>query len=232
MQRATRNAPRSIQLTVAGVAAATALLSTGQAHAQERPTRAMIGAYGGYLFGTSAEGQSTQVVDGNTQYLTSKASIESAPSYGATLDLAVRRGAFAEISYSRSATELNLRLSDGSQYKYDLLQQHIQIGGLLEFKTPSATWFRPIFGGTIGATIFSADNNGFDYSEGNLSLIFEGGANIYLARFLGVRLRARGMGTFLTDDSALLCVGGACAYAYSGTVMLQAELGAGVFLAF
>jgi len=233
MNRSTPTALTSIQLTLAALAAATpVLLTSGHAQAQSFDARGMVGAYGGYLFGTSAEGSSDQVVDGNTQHLTSKASIDSAPSYGATIDLAVRRGAFAEISYSRSQTELQLSLSDGTRYKYDLLQQHIQIGGLLEFKTPSASWFRPIFGGTIGATIFSADNNGFDYSEGNLSLIFEGGANIYLARFLGIRLKARGMGTFLTDDSALLCVGGACAYAYSGTVMLQAELGAGVFLAF
>jgi len=221
----------SMKLVATGLATATSvLLTSGVARADD--ARAMVGAYAGYLFGANAEGKSQTVVDGNTEYLTSKASISSAPSYGAVIDLAVRRGAYAEVSYSRSATDVSLRLSDGTQYKYDLLQQHVQIGGLLEFKTPAADWFRPIFGGTIGATIFSADNNGFDYSEGALSLIFEGGANIYLARFLGIRLRARGLGTFLTDDSALLCVGGACAYAYTGTVMLQAELAAAAFLAF
>ena len=207
MKRATRNARGSIKHWAAGtLAAAGTLFASGTAHAQD--SRAELGVYGGYLFGTTAEGESVQPDVDSSQYVTSKASISSAPSYGATLDLAVRRGAFAEISYSRSPSDLSLRVSnDPNTYKYDLLQQHIQIGGLLEFKTPNASWFRPIFGGTIGTTIFSADNNGFDYSEGNLSLIFEAGANIYLARFLGVRLKARGMGTFLTDDSALLCEG-------------------------
>jgi len=233
MKRAKRNAMGSMKLGATSVAAATGLLlTTGSAHAQDRDARATVGAYAGYLFGSTVEGKSEQPEDGGTEYTTSKATIASAPSYGAVIDLAVRRGAYAEFSYSRSATDVSLRLSDGTQYKYDLLQQHVQIGGLLEFKTPSATWFRPIFGGTIGASIFSADNNGFNYSEGALSLIFEGGANLYFTRFLGVRLRARGLGTFITDNSALLCISGTCAYAYTGTVMLQAELGAGAFLAF
>jgi hypothetical protein len=232
MKRAKRDAQGSIKLISAGVAAAASvLLTSAPAHAED--ARAMIGAYAGYLFGATAEGESDTIVNGTPQHITSKASIEGAPSYGAVIDLAVRRGAYAELSYSRSQSEVTLRFSDGSQpYKYDLLQQHVQIGGMLEFKTPKNDWFRPIFGGTVGTTIFSADNNGFDYSEGALSVIFEGGVNLHLTRILGVRLRARGLGTFLTDDSALLCVGGACAYAYTGTVMLQAELGAGVFLAF
>ncbi|HWP06716.1 MAG TPA: outer membrane beta-barrel protein [Polyangiaceae bacterium] len=232
MKRATRNARGSIKLWAAGtLAAAGTLFASGTAHAQD--SRAELGVYGGYLFGTTAEGESVQPDVDSSQYVTSKASISSAPSYGATLDLAVRRGAFAEISYSRSPSDLSLRVSnDPNTYKYDLLQQHIQIGGLLEFKAPGAPWFRPLFGGTIGATIFSADDKNFSYSEGALSVIFEGGAKLVLSRFFGVRLRARLLGTFLNDESALLCVGGSCAYAYSGTVMLQGELGGGLYVAF
>lgn len=228
MKRAT---PNSMGLCAAGaLAAAGTLLASGTAHAQD--SRAELGVYGGYLFGTTAEGESLQP-GADAQYVTSKATIGSAPSYGATLDLAVRRGAYAEFSYSRSASDLSLRVSnDANTYKYDLLQQHIQLGGLLEFKAPGANWFRPVFGGTIGATIFSADDQGFSYSEGALSLIFEGGAKLVLSRFFGIRLRARLLGTFLNDESALLCVGGSCAYAYSGTVMLQGELGAGAYVAF
>jgi len=195
-------------LATGTLVAAGALFASGTAHAQD--TRAELGVYGGYLFGTTAEGKSEQPLDDTTQYPTSKASIAGAPSYGATLDLAVRRYAFAEFSYSRSPSNLALKVSnDSNNYKYDLLQQHIQIGGLLEWKMANAPWFRPVFGGTIGATIFSADSNGFSYSEGALSIIFEGGAKIVLSRFFGLRARARLLGTFLNDESALLCVGGA-----------------------
>lgn len=221
-----------MRLWAAGALAATSALSVS-ATASAQDSRAELGVYGGYLFGTTAEGESLQPTPDTTQYVTSKASISGAPSYGATLDIAVRRGAYAEFSYSRSPSDLSLRISnDPNTYKYDLLQQHIQLGGLLEFKAPGAPWFRPIFAGTIGATIFSADDKNFSYSEGALSVIFEGGAKLVLSRFFGIRLRARLLGTFLNDQSALLCVGGSCAYAYSGTVMLQGELGGGAYVAF
>jgi hypothetical protein len=214
-----------------GLALSGALFFTGTpASAQERPTRAEIGAYGGYLFGNSIEGKASATE--YTPALTSRASIASAASYGATLDVAVRRGAFAEISYTRSPTDLSLRISDGSQYRYDLLVQYLQIGGLLEFRVPGADWLRPTFGGTIGAAIYSADDNGFKYEEGALAMIFEGGAKIRLTRFLGLRARARLLGTFITDQSALFCAGNSCAYAYSGSVLIQGELGGGVYVAF
>src|SRR5690242_559153 len=111
MKRATRNTRGSTRLLAAGtLAAAGTLFASGTARAQD--SRAELGVYGGYLFGTTAEGESIQPDPNSTQYVTSKASIASAPSYGATLDLAVRRGAFAEISYSRSPSDLSLRVSN------------------------------------------------------------------------------------------------------------------------
>jgi hypothetical protein len=215
------NAARSSSVSVAIGAA---LLLVGVS-ARAADSRAEVGAYGGYTVGGSAEGESA--------LLQSDVSIESAPSYGAFLDVAVRRGAFAELSYSRQDTELSVRVSDGTQARYDLLVQTAQIGGLLEFRAPGADWFRPVFGGTIGATIFSADDEGFSYEEWRLSLIFEGGAKIQLVKNLGLRFRARLLTTFLADDSAMLCVSSAgCAFAYSGVPVFQGEFGGGAYLAF
>lgn len=223
---------------VRAVVASTALgvvtaLGSGTALAQERPKRVELGVYGGYLFGNTIEGRA-EATPGqpDVPVLTSKASIGSAAAYGATIDLLVRRGAFAEISYTRQATDLSLRISDGSQYRYDLLVQYLQIGGLLEFRTPGADWLRPIFGGTIGAAIYSADDAGFKYEEGALAMIFEGGVKIRLAPFLGLRVRGRLLGTFITDQSALLCAGGGCAFAYSGSVLVQGEVGGGAYVTF
>jgi hypothetical protein len=198
------------------------LLVSGTAKAEDQLE---LGAYGGYLFGGSAEAESDT--------LTSKATIEGSPSFGATIDKSVRRGAFAEFSYTRQATELSLRQSDGASYRYDLVSQYFQLGGLLEFRTSSLDWFRPTFGGTLGATVFTANDTLASYEEWRFSFAFEGGAKIRLASFLGLRFRARGFATFLTDDSALFCVTGAgCAFAYSGTALLQGEVAAGAYLAF
>lgn len=183
-----------------------------------------LGAYGGYLFGGSVNGESPVVK--------STASIESAPSYGGFVDVKVRQGAFAELSYSRQQTELSLRQSDGFRYQYDLLVQYFQIGGLMEFQTPTVDWFRPTFGGTIGATVFTANDALASYEEWRLSLIFEIGAKIRLTDFLGLRVRGRGFGTFLTDESAIFCISGACAIAATGTLLLQGEVGGGAYLSF
>jgi hypothetical protein len=200
------------------------LLVAGSAEAQNQ-SRFELGAYGGYLFGGTAEGES-----GVSR---AKATIESAPSYGGIIDIAVRRGAFAELSYSRQPTELSLRLSDGTNYRYDLLVQYFQIGGLLEFNTPAVDWLRPTFGGTIGATVFTANDDRASYEEWRASIILEGGAKIRLTEHFGLRLRARGFATLLTDDSALFCASGAgCAYAFTGTAVLQGEVGGGAYLAF
>jgi hypothetical protein len=205
------------------LAAGTAALSiTASAAADERFA---VGAFGGYLFGTSIEGTSAT--------LTSRASIENAPSYGAIADVAIRRNAFVELSYTRAPTELSLRQSDGFDAKYDLLVQYLQLGGLLVYPAPGAKWLRPIFGGTLGASIYSADSNGFSYTEWRFSLMFEGGVEIQPIDHFGIRLQARLGATFLTDNSALFCASGAgCALAYSGTAILQPELAAGAYLAF
>jgi hypothetical protein len=221
---------RPLRLALTAVAAS-AFVFFSSPHAEAQDKRVELGVYGGYLFGTSAEGTS-YAYDGQPAGITSKATIDSSASYGGVLDILVRRGAYAEISYTRQSTGLDLRQSDGTHANYDLTVQYLQIGGLLEFRTPSVDWLRPTFGGTIGATIYSADDQGFKYTEGHLSLIFEGGAKIRISDHFGLRARARLFGTFLTDDSALLCVAGACAFAYTGTVMIQGELGGGAYVAF
>ena len=198
------------------------LLTSGSALAEDRYE---IGGYGGYLWGGTAHAESP------TERIT--ATIESAPSYGAMVDVAVRRGAWAELSYTRQPTKLSLRSSDGTNYSYEMLAQYFQIGGLLEYTTPSAEWLRPVFGGTLGATAFTANDDRASYEEWRFSFLLEAGAKIRLTHFLGLRLRGRGIVNFLTDNSALFCTSGrGCAYAFTGTAMLQGEVGIGGYLSF
>jgi len=218
-----RMSPR-VRVTLAGAIGAGMLFAAANASAQERQSRFQIGGYGGYLFGSS--------LDATVNGLRREAALSGNPSYGGFLNVAVRTNAFAELSYTRSPTELALREYNGPSYRYDVLIQYFQLGGTLEFPLPKARWFRPVFGGTLGATVFSADEDGFSYDEWRFSLMFEGGVKIQPHDRFGIRLRARAGGTFFTDGSALFCVGGACAVAYSGTALIQAELGAGAYLAF
>jgi hypothetical protein len=189
------------------------------------PNRFEIGAYAGYLFGSSA--------DGHNETGTSSASLEGAPSYGGIVGFRVQPNAFVELSYWRQQTELSLRQSTAEPYRYDLLLQYFQIGGLLEFPLPTVPWLLPTFGGTLGATVFTASDDQRSYDEVRFSVIFEGGTKIRLTKFLGLRLRARAFLTFLVDEGSLFCAGGlGCAYAYSGSALLQGELGGGAYVSF
>ena len=214
-----------------GFLVATGILALAtEASAQDK--RFEIGAFGGYMFGGTAEGKAESL----GEPLTSRAEIGDAASYGAVADVAIRSGSWVELSYTRQATTLSLRQSsveETTTTNYDLLVQYAHIGGLLEFQSGSLEWFRPIFGGTIGATIYSANDKGFDYEEWRLSLAFEGGAKIRLTNFLGLRFQGRVLATFLADDSAMFCASGAgCAFAYTGTAVVQGEVTGGAYLAF
>lgn len=215
-----------MQVRSRGLAAAVGVVAlAASAEARAGDARVEIMAYGGYQFGGSAEGSESLV--------TRRASILSSPSYGAALDLKLHGGAFGELSWSRQDTTLVLRRSDGQSERYDLAVDYFQLGGLLEFHLPGNEWLFPVFGGTVGATWYDASGPEYDYDEWRLSLIFEGGLKVRIVQALGVRLRARLLTTFLTDESALFCgseVG--CTLAYSGTAVFQGEVGAGVYLAF
>jgi len=229
-----RALPRRI---TAGALAAT-LLSVGlSAPAQDRgrsqPKRAKLelGAYGGYSVGGSAEAQST---------LNSvRADIQSSPSYGFTLDLGLRPGMFLEASYSRQDTEVDLVSNsigyESTRVRHDFLVQFIQIGGLMEFRVPNVEWLRPTFGGTLGATVFSASEteSGYSYEEWRPSILLEGGAKILLGNHLGIRLRARLLSTLITEDSAMFCgtISG-CTLLVAGQGVFQGEFGAGAYVAF
>lgn len=203
-------------------------LFTSAAGSAAREPRFEIGAYGGYLIGGTAEGQSS------TDAIT--ASIENAASYGATLDFALRPGAFAELSYSRQVTQVDVRTRIGTfdnQARYDLTAQYLQIGGLTEFRIRRAEWFRPTIGGTIGATVFTSDQEGYNYEEWRPSLLLEGGAKLRFGDHLGVRLRARLLTTLITSNSALFCgTTHGCSMTVAGTAVYQGEFGAGAYVTF
>jgi hypothetical protein len=231
---------RALPRRITAGALAACLLSVGlSAPAQDRGrqpahkqrARLELGAYGGYSMGGSAEAVST---------LNSvRADIQSAPSYGATLDLGLRPGMYLEASYSRQDTEIELVSSaigyESTRARYDFLVQYIQLGGLMEFRVPNVEWLRPTFGGTLGATVYSAsqEESGYAYEEWRPSILLEAGAKILIGNHLGIRLRARLLSTLITEDSAMFCgnISG-CTLLVAGQGVFQGEFGAGAYVAF
>jgi hypothetical protein len=203
----------------------------GRQPAHKQRARLELGAYGGYAVGGSAEGVST---------LNSvRADIQSSPSYGATLDLGLRPGMFVEASYSRQDTEIELTSSSvgfpANRARYDFLVQFLQIGGLMEFRVPNVEWLRPTFGGTLGATVYSASDeaSGYKYEEWRASILLEAGAKLRIGDHLGIRLRAKLLSTLLPEDSAMFCgnISG-CTLLVAGQGVFQGDFSAGAYVAF
>jgi len=196
-------------------------LTSLNASAQDR---LQLGAYAGAMIGGTVTGESP--------VLTRQVSIADSASYGGTLDIGVRPGAFAELSYTRQASEAQITQSDNTSFRHDLVVEYAQIGGTLDYPL-AIEWIRPVFGATLGATRFSAEDQGIQYDDWHFSFLVEGGAKFQILRVLGIRLRARLLTTFLTDEAALFCAGAVgCAYAWSGTPLFQGEFAAGAYLSF
>jgi len=195
--------------------------SYSNASAQDR---LQLGAYVGAMLGGTVTGESP--------LLTRQASIADSMSYGGTIDIGVRQGAFAELSYTRQPTEVQITQSDGISLRHDLVVEYAQIGGILDYPL-AIEWIRPVFGATLGATRYSAEDQGIQYDDWHFSFLVEGGVKFQIIRNLGIRLRARLLTTFLTDEAALFCYGAAgCAYAWSGTPLFQGEFAGGAYLSF
>jgi Outer membrane protein beta-barrel domain len=207
----------------AAASALVVLLLAGTTSAKE--PRVEVAGYAGYTIGGSAEGQYNCDVR--------RGEIQEAPSYGAMVDVAVRPGAFVELSYSQQDTDLVVQSGAYGRQDFSLQVHYLQLGGLLEFRVPKADWFRPIFGLTAGATVFDANDGTNSQTEWRFSAVLEGGAKFRIIDQLGVRLRARMLTTFLPEQSALFCgTGTGCALAYQGTAVIQGDFGAGIYVAF
>jgi hypothetical protein len=206
-----------------GFILASACSLSPSAEAEEKAVQ--VGAYGGYQFGGSVSaGGATERVS---------LDIQDAPSAGATLDIRVRPGAYAELAYSYQDTDVTLRSPSAGSEQYALTIQHFTIGGVFQYKLAGSEWIRPIFGGTVGAARYGASEEGYSFEKWYVSLLFEGGLAFRIIDNLGLRFRGRLLTTFLTSDSALFCgtqVG--CSVAFSGVGLFQGDVSGGAYLAF
>jgi hypothetical protein len=94
---------------------------------------------------------------------------------------------------------------------------------------------RPYLAAEIGAAHLSPDGSGYD-SDTVFAFSLGGGAQVYPARRVGLRLEGRVLGAVIDSDSALFCrsgpSGSACAFRANGDVLWQWEVSAGVTVRF
>ncbi len=178
--------------------------------------QAELGPFGGYRFGGSLS-------DGaNTSH-----DIGSAVSYGAVVDLDLRRDLGVEILWSHQGSELPLEdvLEPGP---FTVSVDHWMVGPWKAFGRPAAR-LRPFASFLLGLSQFSTD-----IAEGESRARFALGNGVGVKFFpqprVGLRLEGRGFFTFTDGGTNLFCSSAlnACPLQFKSDLMFQGEVAATV----
>lgn len=154
--------------------------------------------------------------------------LDSGSVFGVALNLQQTGDAYYELSYNRQSGGVE----DTSQF--DMNVEYLHIGGYVQFADPEAR-FNPYFLLTVGATRFSPDRREFD-DVIEPSLAIGGGVKVRFTKNFGLRLEARGYGTFVDSDSDLFCISTppslTCEVSVQGDTLIQGQALVGVTLGF
>ena len=193
-----------------------ALLAAGVVPAAAQ--RVEVSPFGGYRFGASLVGISgAYTVDD-----------DGGVSFGATLNVVVGEpvdGIRFEALFSREQGRVRVRTSPFEPYFYTPIEvDHMMIGGLQELDGGAA---RPFIGGLVGISRFASP----DDTELRFTVGLTAGGKFFVTRHFGLRVDARGYLTIASLGGAGVCAGG-CYFAFNVVPAFQADLTAGLIVAF
>ena len=151
--------------------------------------------------------------------------LDETRSYGLLLSLKQDPDVSYDFLFSRQNTQLQPDSPTGSTESLRL--DYYQIGGTVFYEYDK---LHPFVTGGLGATHISPANDAFS-SETKFSLSLGGGLKVPLTQHLGLRFEARGYGTVVGSNGAILCSGG-CVVKFNGSLFMQFEASAGLSVAF
>jgi len=208
----------AVQRTSQRARASLLLLLVSALAAAAAPAQSVqLAPFAGYQFGGSFR---SDVVEG-------RFSLKSALDYGGTIDLAISKGWRVELLYSRQETEIDAPPVFGSGF--DLTVERYMVG-VVEEKTPEAR--TRFFGAALaGVTRFVPGLSGFD-RDSRFTLGIALGFKTFMSDNLGLRFEGRGYYTFVEAEGGAWCAAGTCLFAFGGSGLWQADVSAGLILAF
>jgi hypothetical protein len=177
-----------------------------------------ITPFAGYQFG------------GNVSARDADLSIKDSTAFGLTVDIYVRPNIYLELTYIHQDTDVDINdYLTVKRFMLDTVVQYFQIGGLIETQSGS---LRPFGIFTAGATLFNPKEAGIS-SAWRLSFTIGGGAKIFFSEHLGIRLQGQLLFPYITGGGGFFCgLPGGCYITLEGNLMVQANVTAGVILAF
>ena len=178
-----------------------------------------ISPFSGYRFGASVSTvPSGPVVDD-----------DGGPSFGAIVDVifgSPADGLKVEAVYSHEDATLTVRSSEFDPPTHVRAQvDQILLGGVQDLTGDRA---RPFLSGLLGITRYAVPGD----TELRFAVGVGTGMKAYLTRNLGLRLDARGYMTIVNLGGAGVCGGGGCAIGFNVSPAFQADLSAGLIVAF
>ena len=166
--------------------------------------------------------------------------IDDKANYGGQLSIAMSSDMFVELMYNRTDTRVQYRDRFGSSQPFDLSIEYYHVGGLQQVDIGSDK-IAPFGNFTLGVTRFDIKDP-VEFDDGNtsqtisgdtyaFSIALAGGAKIFLAERIGIRLQARlGMPMLFNGLYLGVGTGGASGGLSFHVPTVMFDLSAGIFL--
>ncbi len=158
--------------------------------------------------------------------------VDDANGYGLIVGFPMSRHFTIELSYNRQETELFFddEIFGLPDVLLDLDIEYLHAGATFNF---GAGHVQPFVSLSGGLTRFSPSTSFDEYdSETRFSAAFGGGLKIYFTDNFGLRLQGRVLSTLVDSDEEAFCGRRECYYYDEDTYLYQAEVAAGLILAF
>ena len=152
--------------------------------------------------------------------------VEPSAAWGVALDLSLGSpGLFGEAVYTRQESRVPYDDAFGPD-RNDVTFDTLLVGG--QWVPSPRDPIRPFLSALVGVTRIAAEGSDVTHFAGSLS----GGVKLMASDSFGVRLEARALALFSGGSAAGLCGDSGCTIGLSGWGTLQADVSAGVVLAF
>jgi len=148
--------------------------------------------------------------------------LDASPSFGLALGFPLEADRKLEVVWTHQEGRVAGTSTGGGPVDLDL--DTLGIGGTYEWSR--GTW-RPFVSGTLGFTVISPEQAGFD-REALLGGTLGGGVKVPVSPRVDLRFEGRGALMLATGGASGVCGGGGCVLTYSGSGMAQFEFLAGL----
>jgi hypothetical protein len=131
----------------------------------------------------------------------------------------------ALFSHERSWIEVDSPSLFDQRARVDVTVDHLMVGGVQELDTAPG---RAFIGGLVGLSRFASPNE----VDVRLTIGLSAGAKFFATRHVGLRIDARGYMTIVSLTNGTAVCSGGCVVAFNINPAFQADLTAGIIIAF